>query len=74
MSNKILVILLVVLAVAAIIIYFPSDNKSERTFKTELVDIDTSVVNEIIISPKSMNGGSFRLFKDDNRWKVTLPE
>ncbi len=74
MSNKILMILLVVLAVAAIIIYFPSDNKSERTFKTELVDIDTSVVNEIIISPKSMNGGSFRLFKDDNRWKVTLPE
>ncbi len=74
MSNKTLVILLVVLAVAAIIIYFPSGDKTERTFKTELVEIDTSAVTEIIIAPKSMNGDSFKIYKESDQWKVTLAD
>lgn len=72
MSNKTLVIILAVLAVIAVIIYFPSGSRTERSFKTNLVDIDSSAVTEIIISPKSMNGKSFKVFKDGNGWKVTL--
>jgi len=74
MSNKILAVLFVVIAVITIIVYFPSGNKTERTFRTELVEIDTSAVSEIIISPKSMNGESFRIFKSDNIWNVTLAD
>mgnify|MGYP002639996214 CR=1 FL=1 len=74
MSNKILAILFVVIAVIAVIVYFPSGNKTERTFRTELVEIDTSAVSEIIISPKSMNGDSFRIFKANSQWNVTLAD
>jgi len=72
MSNKTLIIILAVLAVIAVIIYFPSGEKTERSFKTNLVDIDTSAVTEIVISPKSMNGKSYKVFKEGNGWKVTL--
>jgi len=72
MSSKKLLIVLAVLAVIAVIVYFPSGSKTERSFKTSLVDIDTSAVTEIIISPKSMNGKSYKVFKEGNGWKVTL--
>lgn len=72
MSNKILAILLILFVIIAVIVYFPSGNKTERTFRTELVDVDTSAISEIIISPKSMNGNSFRIFKENSQWNVTL--
>ncbi len=72
MSNKKLLIVLAILAVIAIIVYFPSGSKTERSFKTSLVDIDTSAVTEIIISPKSMNGKSYKIFKEGTGWKITL--
>ena len=72
MSNKILAILLILFVIIAVIVYFPSGNKTERTFRTELVDVDTSAISEIIISPKSMNGDSFRIFKENSQWNVTL--
>lgn len=74
MSNKILGILLILFVVIAVIVYFPSGNKTERTFRTELVDIDTSAISEIIISPKSMNGDSFRIFKENDKWNITLAD
>ena len=73
MSNKILGIFFIVIAVIAVIVYFPSGDKTERTFRTELMDVDTSAISEIIISPKSMNGESFRIFKANSQWNVTLP-
>ncbi|MEN8194086.1 MAG: hypothetical protein ABFS12_14775, partial [Bacteroidota bacterium] len=72
MSNKNLIIVFAVLLIAAAIIYFPSGDKTERTFKTNLVEVDTSAISEIVISPKSMNGESFKIFKADNQWNVTL--
>jgi hypothetical protein len=72
MSNRILGILFIVIAVIAVIVYFPSGDKTERTFRTELMDVDTSAISEIIISPKSMNGESFRIFKANSQWNVTL--
>ena len=72
MSNKKLIIVFVVLVVAAVIIYFPSSEKTERTFKTELVDVDTSAISEIVISPKKLNGGSYKIFKENDIWKSDL--
>jgi len=71
-SNKKLSILFVILLVIAAIFYLPDSSKNERTFRDKLVDIDTSSVSEIVIFPKSLNGGYVKLFKDENIWKVNL--
>jgi hypothetical protein len=46
----------------------------ERTFRSELVDIDSSAVSKILIYPKKLNGAPVELFKDGNNWKVKLSE
>lgn len=72
MSNKNLIIIFILLVIAAVIIYFPSSDKNERTFKTELVEVDTSAISEIVFYPKTLNGGYYKVYRDDKSWKVTL--
>lgn len=72
MSNKNLIIIFILLVIAAVIIYFPSSDKNERTFKTELVEVDTSAISEIVFYPKTLNGGYYKVYRDDKNWKVTL--
>lgn len=72
MSNKSLIIVFVVLVIAAVIIYFPSSEKTERTFKTELVEVDTATISEIVISPKKLNGGSYKIFRENEGWNIDL--
>ncbi|MBN1300013.1 MAG: DUF4340 domain-containing protein [Melioribacteraceae bacterium] len=70
-SNKTLAIVFGVLLLAVIVIFF-SDGSDERSFRTELVDIDTSKVNRILIYPGSEQFSEINLVKDINTWKVTL--
>ena len=71
-SNKRLTILFAILLVVVVVLYLPDSGKNERTFREELVDIDTTLVSEIVIFPKSLDGGSVKLFKDGKNWKVNL--
>ena len=73
MNNKTLVIIFGILLLIAAYMFFFQSGKHERTFREVLVDIDTSVVTEIIIQPKSKEHNEFKIFKEDNNWKVTLP-
>jgi len=73
MNNKTLGIIFgILLAIVAFLFIFQS-GKDERTFREVLVDIDTSAVTEILIYPKSKEHGEVKLFKDNDEWKVTLP-
>jgi len=73
MSNKTLAIIFGILLVIVGFIFLFQSGKDERTFREVLVDIDTSSVTEIFIQPKSKEHDPFRLFKENNNWKVTLP-
>jgi hypothetical protein len=72
-SNKKLGVVFVVLLVLTIIFIF-TDGKKERSFRTELVEIDTASVDEILIYPKTTNYKEVKLFKDDADWKVLLED
>ena len=70
-SNTKLAALFGILLVIAII-FVLTDGKDERSFRTELVEIDTSAVTEILIYPRSADHKEVRLFEENDSWKVTL--
>ena len=71
-SNKSNIKLGIILTVLIVIvtIMFVTDGKNERTFKENLVDIDTSKISEISIYSKAH--GEVKLLKTNNLWKVKL--
>ena len=72
-SNKTLIIIFGVLIVIAAFYILVESNKDERTFKTDLVNIDTAKVTAISIYPKATNHQEVRLYKEGNKnWKVKL--
>jgi len=71
-SNKVLVIIFIILLLSAIFVFFIDGGKNERTFRDVLVNIDTTAVTEILIYPKSQNHKEVKLFKEKENWRVTL--
>ncbi|MCF8240701.1 MAG: DUF4340 domain-containing protein [Melioribacteraceae bacterium] len=71
-SNKLLSIIFGVLLLLVLVIVFWNGDANERTFRDELVSIDTSSVTEIKIFPKTTKHEEVRLFKDGAQWKVEL--
>jgi len=69
-SNKTLWIVLVVLIIAVALIFSSESTKNERSFKKDLVSVDTAKVTEISLFPKSQHGKEVKLFKVDKTWKV----
>ena len=45
--------------------------KQERTFRTELLQVDTSLVNKIELYPKTADGQTVSLSKANGQWTVT---
>ncbi len=72
-NNKILGLLFAALLVVVAFIYFFDSGKNERTFREVLVDIDTSLVSEILIYPKANNHKEVKIYKEYNDWLVFLP-
>jgi hypothetical protein len=72
-SNTALWIVFAVLLVAVILIFNTESTKKERSFRKELVTIDTSAVTSLSIYPKSKNGQEVKLLLDDaaDTWKVS---
>ncbi len=71
-SNKSLSVIFIILLVIAAVLYFTNAGKKERSFREELVDIDSSAVTKIVIISKANNFKPFKVFKDDNGWHVEL--
>lgn len=69
-SNTTLWIVFALLLVAVLIIFTTESTKKERSFKKELVEIDTSSVTSLSIYPKSLNGEEVKFLKDSGSWKV----
>lgn len=73
-NNKSLIILLVALAGIFIITKIYRSKKTERTLKSDLVQIDTSKINTILIYPRSENGEEIRFTKKADGWTVQKGE
>ncbi len=73
-SNKALGSIFVLLLAIVLILLVFDGGKNDRTFRNELVSIDTSKVTEILIYPKSQNHEEVKLFKKDDEWRVQLAD
>lgn len=69
-SNKTLWIIFAILLVAVVIIFSTESTKKERSFRKDLVSIDTNSISSFSIFPKSKNGAEVKFLKTDNVWKV----
>lgn len=65
-------IVFAVLAVIVLALVLFDSGKTERTFKSTLVEIDSTSVTEILIYPKTTNHREVRLYKVDDEWKVDV--
>ena len=72
-SNKTLWIVFAVLVVAVVLIFSTESTKKEKSFKTDIVDVDTSAVTSFSIFPKSAPGTEVKFLKDGDDWKVISP-
>jgi Domain of unknown function (DUF4340) len=69
-SNKNLWIIFAILLVAVILVFTTESTKNERSFRKDLVSIDTSAISSFSIFPKSKNGLEVKFLKNDEVWKV----
>lgn len=70
-SGNLLIIFVVLLAIAAFFIYYDSSHEI-RTFKKDIVNIDTSAVTAISIYPNVTKHKEVRLYKEGNYWQVKI--
>ena len=74
LSNKALLILFIILLVIVAAFLFYDSKHGERSFRKDLVNIDTAKVTSINIYPKTTNHKPVKLFKEGNYWKVDIPD
>ena len=69
-SNRNLWIIFIILLIAVVLIFTTESTKKERSFKKDIVTLDTSAVSSMIIYPKSKPGSKVELLNSDGSWKV----
>ncbi|HHZ65742.1 MAG TPA: DUF4340 domain-containing protein [Flavobacteriales bacterium] len=72
LSNKNLLIIIALLGAIVLIINYLDSTKSNRTFREELVSIDSSAVTQILLYPKATQHEEVKLEKISDLWQVTL--
>ena len=71
-NNKVLGFIFILLLVIVIVAYLSDAGKEERTFREELVNIDTTAVTKIVINTKSNNYKPFSIYKSGKGWLIEL--
>ncbi len=72
-SNKTLLIIFGVLVVIAAVYIVVESEQGEKSFKTDIVNIDTSRVTAISIYPRANDHREIKIYKEgSNNWKVNL--
>lgn len=72
-TRALLILVLVLLVIVFVIKYFDA-KKGDRTFKSELVTIDTSRVDEILFFPLNNVQETVNLKKSGNHWELKLDD
>jgi hypothetical protein len=70
LNTRILLIVLLVLGGFVAVNKFFLAEKTESTFRSEFVKVDTALVSEIFIYPRAENGNEIKLVKSDKGWEV----
>lgn len=70
-SNRTLIILMVILGAAVVWTYFNETKQGESNYREQLVEIDTADVSQIFIYPKSAPGEEIKIFRTAGGWRVS---
>lgn len=70
-NNKLFLVVILLLAFVAVMYFFDA-GKNEKSFKSDLVEVDTSAVDEILLYPKDEDYKEVKLSKADSGWFVYL--
>ena len=73
-NNKILLIVLVVLAGLFLLTRTVKHKRSSGNLKTDIVQIDSSAINSILLYPSAEKGAEIMFSRVGNKWKVTKGE
>ncbi len=74
LSTKTLIGIFSVLILLVVYLFVFDSGKNERTFRSELVNIDTAKVDEIYLYPKAENFAQVYLKKNEEKWSVKIDE
>lgn len=69
-NTKILASLFVALLAIVVLLEIIDSRKGNRTFKSDLVEVETADVSTIELFPKAANGKLIKLYKENDQWKV----
>ena len=72
LSNKYLLIFIAALGVVVLLVNYLDSTKSNRTFREELVAIDSAAVTQILLYPKATEHAEVKLEKIGDLWQVML--
>lgn len=70
LSNSKLVIIFGAFLAIVLIVFLFDTGKNEKSFRTELTDVDTSKVTEVLLYPTSIQNKEVKIFKENDKWKV----
>lgn len=70
LNTKTLLIIFLALVAVVVLTQIMDKKKGSRTFKQELVNVDTSLVNEILLYPNSEQHKEIRLTRSGEAWTV----
>lgn len=70
-NNRLLIIILLALIGLFVFVKFFRSSWTERTMKTDIVEIDTAKISSIVIYPNSQKGTEVKFYKENNNWKVS---
>lgn len=73
-NTKLLASIFIALLAIVVVIEVIDSKKGNRTFKSDLVQLDPDNVTSIEIYPKTNNGKLIKLFKENDSWKVESDE
>jgi len=68
LNTKTLIILLVI--AGAVLLFTKLNKKEDRTFKSELVSIDTARISKIVVIPKIGNGDNITMVRTGGDWSL----
>lgn len=70
-NNKTLGIVFAVLLVLTVVLFSNKGGHKERSFNKQLIDINTEEITKITLFPRSLEGESFDLVKENNDWEIS---
>ncbi len=68
---KSLLLIFIVLLIIVLVVYYIDSKKGERSFRADIVDVDTSKVTSIVIYPRLNKEEPLEILKKGSLWKIS---